>query len=146
MDEVAAALRESGVEPTRVVIELTETGLMESGTPADTLAGLKALGVRVVLDDFGTGYSSLSHLRSFPVDGLKIDRSFVTDVAGDEQAQRIVEAIVGIGSALGITVVAEGVETEEQLDAVTRLGCDAVQGYLLGRPGPPAQLALARPE
>ncbi|MEX2195242.1 MAG: EAL domain-containing protein [Thermoleophilaceae bacterium] len=138
--EVAEVLAETGIRPARLRLELTETDLMHSADPVGTIERLKKLGVRVILDDFGTGYSSLSHLRSFPVDGLKIDRSFVADIDTDVQSAQIVDAIVAMARALDLTVVAEGVETQEQLASLAALDCHMLQGFLLGRPVPPADV------
>jgi len=136
-ETVAHALSEAGLEPRHLSLEITETALLECPeTPARTLAALRELGVRVLLDDFGTGYSSLSYLRQFPVDVLKIDRSFIAELGDGPEASAIVEAIVGMGHALGLEVLAEGIETEDQAREVTRLGCDLGQGYLFARPAP----------
>jgi EAL domain-containing protein (putative c-di-GMP-specific phosphodiesterase class I) len=105
-----------------------------------TLAALKALGTTLAIDDFGTGYSSLAYLKRFPVDKLKVDQSFVRDIPGDPKGMEITAAIVGLGRALGIEVLAEGVETETQLAHLRRLGCDTVQGYLLAKPMPAEDL------
>ncbi len=134
---VARALELAGLEPSRLAIEITETALMEGGTSVQTLEELKALGVRLVLDDFGTGYSSLSYLAEFPFDTLKIDRSFITSLAGEAATFPIVEAVAGMAQALGLTTVAEGVEVEQQLTVLRELDCDAVQGFLFAEPMPP---------
>jgi EAL domain-containing protein (putative c-di-GMP-specific phosphodiesterase class I) len=116
-------------------LEITEGVLITGGgTTAETIDALRALGVRLMLDDFGTGYSSLSYLRRFPLDVLKIDRSFVTTVHESIESRAIVEAITAMAHALGIDVTAEGVETGDQLAALRELGCASVQGYLLARP------------
>jgi predicted signal transduction protein with EAL and GGDEF domain len=134
---VADALAASGLPSDRLWLEITESVLMEEAeATVDTLRALRALGVRISIDDFGTGYSSLSYLKRFPVDVLKIDRSFVDGLGVDPEDQAIVTAIVSLARALGLGVVAEGVETAEQLDEVRRLGCNGVQGYYLGRPQP----------
>ena len=134
---VAAVLQRSGLDPRRLEMEVTE-GLLLRDVPRaqEALRRLKALGLTVALDDFGTGYSSLSTLRAFPFDRLKVDRSFVADIAGSEDAAAIVRAVVGLGRSLGMPVLAEGVETEAQLTALRSLGCALVQGYLIGRPQP----------
>ncbi|MGO4666309.1 putative bifunctional diguanylate cyclase/phosphodiesterase [Bosea sp. 2RAB26] len=132
---VEEVLRETGLDPERLELEITE-GVMV--TDADramaTLSRLRALGVRIALDDFGTGYSSLSYLHRFPLTTLKIDRSFVATLGVTLEAVAITRAIIQLGHALGIEVVAEGVETPEQLDFLICEGCDSTQGYLLGRP------------
>nr|MDQ3757682.1 EAL domain-containing protein [Actinomycetota bacterium] len=134
---VAAALEESGLPSENLWLEITESVLMEEAeATVDTLRALRALGVRMSIDDFGTGYSSLSYLKRFPVDVLKIDRSFVDGLGVDPEDQAIVTAVVSLARALGLGVVAEGVETAEQLDEVRRLGCNSVQGFYLGRPQP----------
>jgi EAL domain-containing protein (putative c-di-GMP-specific phosphodiesterase class I) len=103
---------------------------------------LKSLGIRIAMDDFGTGYSSLSYLRSFPFDKVKIDQSFVREMATNEDAAAIVRAVLGLGASLGIAITAEGVETEEQLTGLKAEGCDALQGYLFSRPIPAAEINL----
>jgi diguanylate cyclase (GGDEF)-like protein/PAS domain S-box-containing protein len=140
-DCVADALGTSGLGPDRLWLEITESVLMDDAdSSARALAALKALGVRLAVDDFGTGYSSLAYLRRFPVDALKIDRSFVCDLDRGARDAVIVEAVVGLGRALGLRVVAEGVETPSQLARVRALGCDQAQGYYFARPAPPAGL------
>ncbi len=130
-----------------LAIELTETALIEdSSVPAASLRALKALGVKILLDDFGTGYSSLSHLQRFPIDALKIDRSFVMHLGSGAGNRAIVRAIVAMASALGLEVVAEGVETVEQAAEAMSLGCGCAQGYYFARPAPPAEIeALIAP-
>ena len=137
VDLVVSAMAAGGIEPPSLCLEITETALM-----ADPVAGLKvlqdlrSLGVRLAIDDFGTGYSSLSYLKRFPVDVLKIDRSFVDGLGHDPDDTAIVTAIISLGRALGLRLVAEGVETPRQLAELRRLGCDRAQGYLFARPGP----------
>ncbi len=136
------ALKDSGLPASALVVEITETALLGSDpATAHTIAALRALGARLVLDDFGTGFSSLSMLKERPIDGIKIDRSFVAGLPADASSGAIVAAVVGMAHALGRTVVAEGIETSEQLAFLQALGCDQAQGYLLGRPMPFAQLA-----
>ena len=135
--QVAAALRESGLDPRRVELEITESvRLAEDATNLARLHDLQALGVCICLDDFGVGYSSLSYLRSFPFKKIKIDRSFVRDVAIHPEAAAIVRAIAALGNSLGMVVTAEGVEHADQMEVLRELGCDEVQGYHLGRPQP----------
>jgi diguanylate cyclase (GGDEF)-like protein/PAS domain S-box-containing protein len=137
IDTVREVLRETGLDPARLCLEITESVLMDDVESAiEALLGLKALGVRLAIDDFGTGYSSLSYLRRFPVDVVKLDRSFVAGLGVDPAATAIVAAVVNLAHALGITVVAEGVETEEQLVALRALRCDRAQGYYWNAPLP----------
>ncbi|MDE3010618.1 MAG: EAL domain-containing protein [Pseudomonadota bacterium] len=137
VDTVSAALAASGLDPGRLVLEVTESLLMQqSGSVLDTLKGLKALGVTLALDDFGTGFSSLSYLRRFPLDVLKIDRAFISGLPSTEADVAITRAIVGMAHSLGLAVVAEGVETPQQLAFLRSLKCDAAQGFLMARPAP----------
>jgi diguanylate cyclase (GGDEF)-like protein/PAS domain S-box-containing protein len=132
---VLAALTETGVEPGCLELELTESFLMQDATVTGTvLRALKDLGVMLALDDFGTGYSSLSHLRRFPIDTLKIDQSFVRDLATDADDASIVNAVISMGESLHMRVVAEGVETRDQLAFLQQHGCPVGQGYYFGRP------------
>jgi EAL domain-containing protein (putative c-di-GMP-specific phosphodiesterase class I) len=132
---IAEALKASGLESRYLQIELTE-GLAMHGAEkyVHMLGEIKQLGVQIAVDDFGTGYSSLSYLKRFPIDQLKVDRSFVTDLATDPDDAVIVQAIIALGHKLGLTVVAEGVETEEQLQFLRRCQCDEMQGFLFGVP------------
>jgi EAL domain-containing protein (putative c-di-GMP-specific phosphodiesterase class I) len=137
VEQVLAALAASGLEPNRLEIEINEAALL--GPNEQTLKALRRLreaGLRIAMDDFGTGYSSLSHLRSFPFDKVKIDRSFVNDLASDEDRLAIVKAVIGLGRNLGIASAAEGVESEAQLALVREHGCSEVQGFLFGQPLP----------
>ena len=135
-------LGDSGIAPRLLELELTESMIMrEPLAAAATMQQLKALGVSLALDDFGTGYSSLNYLRRFPVDCLKIDRSFISDVASDPSASAVATSIVAIGHSLGLQVVAEGVETAEQLAFLRQCGCDSFQGYHFSRPVPAAEFA-----
>ena len=133
--KVRDALAESGLAPDCLTLEITEGALMHDPAEAETLLqALRALGAGVSVDDFGTGYSSLAYLKRFPLSTLKIDRSFVQDLERDANDHAIVSAILGLAHALGLKVVAEGVETEAQFAILTGKGCDLIQGYLLGRP------------
>ena len=141
VESVQAALSESGLAPDRLELEITETILLHDyeGTLA-TLRALRNLGVRISMDDFGTGYSSLSYLQSFPFDKIKIDQSFIRELANREESMAIVRAITGLGKSLGISTTAEGVETREQLRLLRAEGCTEVQGYLFSPPCPAAEV------
>lgn len=141
---VQAALVESGLPPDRLEIEVTETALLSEEAEAILdLKSLREMGVRVALDDFGTGYSSLAHLRAFTFDKIKIDGSFVKDAVERQDCAAVVKAVADLGKRLGVTTVAEGVETREQLERVRKEGCTEIQGYLFGRPVPSETDALA---
>ena len=134
-DRVAYALATSGLSPSCLVLELTETVLMRDiAVSSARLEELRQLGVKIAIDDFGTGYSSLGYLRDIPVDVLKVDRSFITGLAGNARQQELVSAVIQLGHTLGLRVVAEGIEDEDQLAALTAIGCRYAQGYHLGRP------------
>jgi diguanylate cyclase (GGDEF)-like protein/PAS domain S-box-containing protein len=144
VERVQNVLDATGLPPSRLELELTESVLLEDAAGALVIMqALKDLGVRLAMDDFGTGYSSLGYLRTFPFDGLKIDRSFVSDLDGCESSEAIIKAIIGLGRALSLTVTAEGVETQEQLDILQRHDCEEAQGYFLDRPMQPALLRSA---
>ncbi|HWH72712.1 MAG TPA: EAL domain-containing protein [Methylibium sp.] len=146
VDAVAYALDASGLPARRLNLEITESMLMtHREATMRSLDGLSALGVGIVMDDFGTGYSSLAYLWRFRFDKLKIDRSFVTDLSPGSRAHTVVRSIVSLAHALGVTVTAEGIETRAQLELLCAEGCDELQGFLLGRPGPMAQPAPAEP-
>jgi diguanylate cyclase (GGDEF)-like protein len=146
---VTNALASSGLSPRRLELEITETVLMQNtAATLSTLHQLRGLGVRIALDDFGTGYSSLSHLRGFPFDKIKIDRSFVESITEKEDCVTIVQAVTAMAHRLGMRTTAEGVETEDQRQKLRELGCTEMQGYLFSRPQPVDQLApllLAQP-
>jgi EAL domain-containing protein (putative c-di-GMP-specific phosphodiesterase class I) len=125
------------LNPTRLEIEITETVLLENKqTTLDVLHQLRALGVRIAMDDFGTGYSSLTYLQCFPFDKIKIDRSFVKDIADNTGSLNIVRAVAALANGMGMTATAEGVETREQLDRITSEGCTEMQGFLFSQPLP----------
>jgi diguanylate cyclase (GGDEF)-like protein len=146
IDIVAESLAQAGLPADALWLEITESVLMEEvEATAETLYALKRLGVHLAVDDFGTGYSSLSYLKRFPVDLLKIDRSFVDGLGTDPEDGAIVLAIVSLARALRLGVVAEGVEHFHQLEALHRLECDGVQGFLLARPGPADRLPMLAP-
>ncbi len=132
---ITSALFNAGLSADRLELEITEGVLMQNDlATVNMLHQLKALGVRIALDDFGTGYSSLSYLRSFPFDKIKIDRSFVADMESRADAAAIVRAVANLGTSLGMTTTAEGIETQAQLDRLRAEGCTQVQGFLLSRP------------
>ena len=145
VDSVLWCLADSGLPASRLELELTETALVEDGPQiAHTLDALRRLGIKIAMDDFGTGYSSLAHLRDLPLDRIKIDRSFVAAALNDRQSLAVIKAVTQMGRDMNIPTLAEGVESREQLDLLRAIGCDAVQGYLIGRPARPQ--ALAYPE
>ncbi len=138
---IRRALARNKLDPSYLGIEVTESAIMANPRGAvEALADIKALGVGIALDDFGTGYSSLNYLRRFPIDTLKIDRSFIIDVDKNLEDEEIVAAIVAMGHALNLQVVVEGVETPGQLRVVTDKGCDVIQGFLFSRPLPADQV------
>jgi len=138
---VMEALKQSGLPAKRLELEITETLLLEKSSQVlATLHALRALGVRISMDDFGTGYSSLSYLRSFPFDKIKIDQSFVRDLAANRDAQAIVRSIISLGMGLGVTITAEGVETEAELSCLRAEGCHEGQGFLFSRARPNAEI------
>ncbi len=142
---VASVLDATGIDPTKLSLEITESVLMSDAEDAlGMLLDLKALGVQISIDDFGTGYSSLSYLKRFPVDVLKIDRSFVDGLGNDPDDLAIVQAILALAWALGIDTIAEGVETEAQRDVLHGLGCRHAQGFLLGRPSGEPDISASR--
>jgi diguanylate cyclase (GGDEF)-like protein/PAS domain S-box-containing protein len=135
VEQVADALRDSGVAPSSLVLELTEGSAMENPAAVKTvLMQLRAIGVRISVDDFGTGYSSLAYLRQFPVDSLKVDRSFVRDIATHKDTASIVSSLIVMARHLSLQVVAEGVEDDQQLAVLRSLHCESAQGYLFARP------------
>jgi EAL domain-containing protein (putative c-di-GMP-specific phosphodiesterase class I) len=137
VDTVSEVLLETGLEPQRLQLELTESVMMRNPESAAVLfESLDLLGVRLALDDFGTGYSSLSYLKRYPIDCLKIDRSFVKDIPGNEDDVLITTAIISLAHSLGIQVVAEGVETAEQLAFLRLQYCDEMQGFFFSKPLP----------
>jgi diguanylate cyclase (GGDEF)-like protein len=134
---VHSILLETGLSPDRLELEITEGVLIDDFSRAiSILRRLKNLGVKIAMDDFGTGYSSLSYLQKFPFDKIKIDRSFVSNVQANPQSATIIRAVIGLGRGLHLPIVAEGVETQGELDFLTQEACDEIQGYLVGRPAP----------
>ena len=132
-------LIETGLQPSRLELEITETAMIsDMDRTTHILRQLKAIGVSIAMDDFGTGYSSLSTLRAFPFDKIKLDRSFMYELDGGPQSSAIIRAVLALGESLEIPVLAEGVETMEQLTFLREQGCTEAQGYLLGRPQPTA--------
>jgi len=134
-EDVRRALSRSGLEPSLLTLEITETSLMRDVPGAvERLGELKALGVGVAIDDFGTGYASLSNLRRMPVDVLKVDRSFIAALGEGGRSRELLEAILGVGQALSLRVVAEGIEAQSQMTVLEEMGCEMAQGFLMGRP------------
>ncbi|HEY0487503.1 MAG TPA: EAL domain-containing protein [Mycobacteriales bacterium] len=140
---VADVLDRTGARADRLMLEVTESALIDDGVASSALAALEDLGVGLALDDFGTGYSSLTSLRRYPFDTVKIDRSFVTEITGNPRDRAIVRNLITLAHDIGMKVVAEGVETSEQLAVLVDVGADAAQGYLLGRPVPVADFPLS---
>ena len=135
MATLLSSLLSSGIEPSALCLELTETTFMEDADGhRTTLAGIQELGVGLAIDDFGTGYSSLTYLKRFPVSVLKIDQAFVRGLGEDAADTAIVQSVIDLAHALGLVVVAEGVETADQVAYLRRLGCDLAQGYYFARP------------
>jgi len=139
---VHSILLETGLEPPRLNLEVTEGVLIDDFTRGlSVLRRLKALGVRIAMDDFGSGYSSLSYLQAFPFDKIKIDKSFIANLPRNQQSAAIVRAVIGLAHGLGLPVLAEGVETEAQRQFLAGETCDEIQGFLIGRPKPTADYA-----
>jgi EAL domain-containing protein (putative c-di-GMP-specific phosphodiesterase class I) len=142
IDDIRTALNDSGMEPKLLELEITESMVMHN--PArmiSILAKIKSMGVRLAIDDFGTGYSSLAQIKHFPIDTLKVDRSFIRNIPQDAEDKAITEAIIAMGKTLSLTVVAEGVETQEQLNFLREHSCDEMQGYHFSKPIAPEQFA-----
>ena len=146
---VERALRDGGARPQSLELELTESMLMrDMETAARRMLEIRELGVSIAIDDFGTGYSSLSYLRRLPVDALKIDQSFVAELGSSGSALPLIHTIVALAHNIGLNVVAEGVETREQMELLSAAGCDKLQGRLFGAPmsAEGAEALMARPE
>jgi EAL domain-containing protein (putative c-di-GMP-specific phosphodiesterase class I) len=140
VDVVTGTLERTGLDPTMLTLELTESTLIDDAVSAQALLReLRDLGINLALDDFGTGYSSLTYLRAFPINILKIDQSFVRAIGTEREDSAIVGAVIGLAKNLDLSVVAEGVENQEQLAVLQRLHCPYVQGYLFSRPRPIAE-------
>ena len=138
VDRVTTALTTSELDPARLTLEITETTVMaDTNSAIAVLRSLKGLGLNLAIDDFGTGYSSLSYLKHFPVDTIKIDRSFIAGLGTDPDDPIIVGAIIRLADRLGVETVAEGVETAQQAEELLRLGCNHAQGYFFRRPDRP---------
>jgi diguanylate cyclase (GGDEF)-like protein/PAS domain S-box-containing protein len=139
--DITAALQQAGMDPTLLELEITEGMVMHDiDRTEQLLQAIKRMGIRIAIDDFGTGYSSLAHLKRFPVDVIKIDRSFIRDISVDAADRTITEAIIAMARTLNLTVVAEGVETVEQRDILRERACDEMQGYYFSRPVPPEEV------
>jgi EAL domain-containing protein (putative c-di-GMP-specific phosphodiesterase class I) len=137
-DDVRSALSDSGLDPQLLTLEVTETTLMSDVAGACArLEEIRSLGAHVAIDDFGTGYASLSNLQRMPVDVLKVDRSFVAALDEGGRSRELLEAILGVGHALSLAVVAEGIEMSSQMATLEEMGCEMAQGFLMGRPSSP---------
>ncbi|HEY0517390.1 MAG TPA: EAL domain-containing protein, partial [Solirubrobacteraceae bacterium] len=135
IDDIRVALERSGLPPHALTIEITETTLMRNvEQTARRLKAIKALGVRIAIDDFGTGYSSLAHLQRFPVDALKIDRSFIAGIKENREGETLIHTLVQLGKALSIETFAEGIEEQQELSLLREEHCDNGQGFLFARP------------
>jgi len=142
-DIVAAALAETGLDPACLMLEITESLLLhDTDATVDVLRRLTELRVRLAIDDFGTGYSSLTHLHRFPVDTIKLDRSFVREIPGDAKASALVRAVIQLGHILAVTTIAEGIEAIDQLDELRGSGCGLGQGYLFAKPLEPHEFEV----
>jgi EAL domain-containing protein (putative c-di-GMP-specific phosphodiesterase class I) len=140
LEDIKAALDDSGMAPNLLELEITESMVMHNPPRLiELLTNIKKLGVRLAIDDFGTGYSSLAQIQHFPIDTLKVDRSFIRNLAQDSENQAITQAIITMGKTLKLTVVAEGVETQEQKDFLRDLICDEMQGFYFSKPIAPDQ-------
>lgn len=145
--ELLSILKETGMAPDGLELELTETALIQDVQQTiDKLIRIRALGVKIALDDFGTGYSSLLYLKRFPLDVIKIDRVFIRDIAENANDQAIAQAVIRMAHDLNLKVVAEGIETKEQLDQIRKPHCDIMQGYLFSRPVPPEEILRLLPQ
>ncbi len=135
VDEIVAITTETGVNPAKVELEITESILLDDvDRSIKVLTDLKSHGLKLALDDFGTGYSSLTYLRRFPIDVVKIDRSFVDGIGDDPDNAAIVRSVVELAKTLGLTCIAEGIETDDDLAQIRDLGCDVAQGFLIAQP------------
>jgi len=142
-EDVRRTLHESGIEPPSLTLEITETALMRNVPVAwERLKEIRALGVRIAIDDFGTGYASLSSLQRMPVDILKIDTSFVAALNDGGQSRELLMAVLGVGKALSLVVVAEGIEEQSQLTTLEDMGCRRAQGFLFGKPSPAGAIGI----
>jgi EAL domain-containing protein (putative c-di-GMP-specific phosphodiesterase class I) len=135
VDDVAALLRETGVSPTRIILEVTEhSALRDLPTSQQVLTNIRTLGLRVALDDFGTGHASLTHLRHLPVDIVKLDRAFVVGIGHNAKDEAVIQTLLALGRGLELDVVVEGIEYASQLEWLRRMRCPLAQGYFLGTP------------
>jgi EAL domain-containing protein (putative c-di-GMP-specific phosphodiesterase class I) len=142
INDIRSALNDSGMEPKLLELEITESMVMRNPERMiAVLAKIKSLGVRLAIDDFGTGYSSLAQIKHFPVDTLKVDRSFIRNIPQDAEDKAITEAIIAMGKTLSLRVVAEGVETEDQMNFLKDHLCDEMQGYYFSKPIIPEKFA-----
>jgi EAL domain-containing protein (putative c-di-GMP-specific phosphodiesterase class I) len=137
ISDVREVLHRSDIAPSRLTLEITEGSLAnETERVIEVLDELRRLGVQIAIDDFGTGYASLSHLQRLPVDILKVDKSFVTALSQGGKSRELLQAILGVGRALSLAVVAEGIEAQTQMTTLQEMGCEMAQGFLVGKPSP----------
>jgi EAL domain-containing protein (putative c-di-GMP-specific phosphodiesterase class I) len=137
LEQVTGVLDETGIEPQKLELEITETTIMQDiDAASETMRILHHAGINISIDDFGTGYSSLNHLKRFPISTIKIDRSFIRDMTSDSDDKAIIKAIIDMAHNMGLKVIAEGVETNEQLAFLRNLRCDEMQGFLFSPPVP----------
>jgi EAL domain-containing protein (putative c-di-GMP-specific phosphodiesterase class I) len=142
LDTVRSVLQDSALLPDYLELEFTESMVMQDAESAiDSMQDLKQIGVKLSIDDFGTGYSLLSYLKRFPINKLKIDQSFIHDIASDTDDEKIVKAIIGLAQTMNLTVIAEGVETRKQLNFLRAHQCDEAQGYWYSKPLPATKMA-----
>lgn len=137
-EELSSITRQNGLEPDKLLLEITESAYTDNSKQiADTVSSLRSRGFRIEMDDFGSGYSSLNMLTTLPIDALKLDMAFIRNICTDLKASRLVEIMIQIAKLLEVPVIAEGVETKEQMELLKELGCHIIQGYYFSKPVPP---------
>ena len=147
LDEVKEIIKTTGIPENQLEFEITESIMMDTADKAlQCIREIKNMGVQVAIDDFGTGYSSLSYLYKYPANLLKIDKSFIDEMSSGEASKQYVAAIISIGHSMGFKVISEGVEEEEQIETLRKIGCDYIQGYIWGKPLQPEEAKKLLPE